>query len=105
MFQSAMTGSKHVTTDKDIAVVRAKSADDLAQSIEFLTIECRAKPDTRAALRGVCCILRGEATVVTKEEALKAIFNMKQLFMTSSRGSEARILILQRIKEIIEGAA
>lgn len=95
-----MASTKHVTTHKDIEKVLAKSADDLAESLEIMMIETRPIGDHRTALRGAICMLRGESTAVAKDAALKIIKDLTMLW--HERHMEARVLICKRAAEIIE---
>lgn len=103
MFSNMTESTKFTTLHKDIEKVLAKSADDLAESLEIMMIEVRPIGDVRTELRGGICMLRGEPTSVEPALAVKVIKNLQLLWHQQHR--EARVLICKRAIEIIEGSA
>lgn len=100
MLKRTFSASDYVTTHKDIEKVLAKSADDLAESIEIMVAEIRPPKDKRATLRGAICRLRGEETKVTHKDAVLVFMDLKGVW--AEKRMEHRVLICQRAIEILE---
>jgi len=100
MLKRTFSATDYVTTHKDIEKVLAKSADDLAESIEIMTFEIKPRKEHRAILRGAACLLRGEETKILMPDAVHSLMDMKGIW--AEKRLEHRVLICQRAIEILE---
>lgn len=84
---------------KELAEVKKKTAEDLAESLEIMMVETRPVGEARKALRGACCLLRKETTTTTVGEATHILNALIDRWATQQR--QARAFLCQRAKEMI----